>query len=231
MTVPRKTRYLRYSAELVVVFLGVFLGLLAENYRESVRERADERVSLDGLILDLDVDREDMRGNLQRTESGLLSAPWLLEHADARSIDHDSLAHHVAQFQQTSVFNPNTSEYTALKSAGRINILQDSGFRQRLTKLYESYSYIHGQHAKSHDQVVVALGFIARYVRTDFVADDPFPEIRIIEDPRLVLSEPSFLLAVSRSVVSRRVLVSAYKDGLEDIAFLQAQARISLGRD
>ena len=46
----RKFRVGRYAAEFVVIFLGVWLSLLAEEWRQAQEERATESSALVGLL-------------------------------------------------------------------------------------------------------------------------------------------------------------------------------------
>lgn len=125
MTQRRFKRVAQYGLELLIVFVGVWLGLLAENYREKRHEIADEQVSLERIARDLEFDQRDMTGSLRRAQSGLASAQWLLDHSDTAEAMQDSLRVHLEQLQFISVFVANTSEYTSLRSAGRLNIIRD----------------------------------------------------------------------------------------------------------
>jgi len=120
-----------------VASLGVWLGLVAENYRQERQERPEERVSLARLLRDLDFDLDDMSGNLERAEWSHRAARRLLDAtADPMSVSRDSAEYYLNQFQRRTILAVNDSEYTALFSAGRINVIRDIDLRQRLTELY-----------------------------------------------------------------------------------------------
>ena len=225
MTLPRNAQYLRYGAELVVVFLGVFLGLLAENYREFRRERADELVSLARIVSDLEFDREDMTGNLERTRVSHEAARWIMDRADTEGVEPDSIAYYLGRLQHTSVLNTNTSEYSALVGAGRLNIIQDSDFLERLTQLYESYPWIGGLHAADRQYLNNAMERIAPYVRVVWVSEVGLIQIRLVGDPDAILSESRFLLGVSMMIGRRNILEDQYRQMLDEIEVLQGRAR------
>jgi hypothetical protein len=209
-----------------VVFFGVWLGLLAETYRESRQERAAERVSLSRLARDLAVDRRDMSGNRQRASEGLAAAIWILERGDSSGIARDSLEYYLTVLQQTSGLSANTSEYTALKGAGRINILRNAQFRQRLTQLYESYPFIQQLHDGDNSWLRDALRPIAPSIRIgapDESGPAPgFGRVRVVGDTRDVLGQPDFLLAVSELAMYRSFLEARYGDALQEIDELKA---------
>jgi hypothetical protein len=218
----------RYLLELIVVFFGVWLGLLAEDYRESRQDLMAEHVSLARLVRDLEFDRQDMTGNLQRTVDGRAAAVWLLERTDATAVDRDSLAHYLHRLQYISLLVANTSEYTALKSAGRINIIRDTDLRQRLTQLYESYPFVAQVHEMDNSELRGALELIAPYVRFGLPDESGFPLVRVIGSPGDVLGQPGFLLALSQLVGFRDVLEVRYGQMLSEIEALRAQVMAQL---
>jgi len=227
------SRLLRYSVELLVVFLGVWLGLLAENYREVRQTRAAEQVSLGRIIRDLEVDHEDMLGNLGRATKGRLAAVWLLERADATDVSRDSLELFLTDLQESSILSANTSEYTALKSAGRINIIRNPDLRQRLTQLYESYPYIEQLHDGDNAWLKDAMVHIAPYVRVGpprgTGADPGFGSIKLAGAAGDVLGQSEFLLAVSQLALYRFVLEGRYEQMLDEVKELQRLAELERG--
>lgn len=230
MAESRKLPSARYAIEFAVIFLGVWLGLMAENYREYRQERADEQVSLQRLIDDLGHDVSDINGNLQRTEASHQAARWILARADRLDVPRDSLAHYLTRLQFTSLFIPNTSEYSALKGAGRINIIENEDLRQGLTQLYESYPYVNELHSNDTQQLIFALDQIAPDVRLGIVDETWFPPVRVISDPSRILSEPRFLRATAMMIHLRNLLEDQYRQKLSEIDRLQELAREQLDR-
>jgi hypothetical protein len=211
-----------------VVFFGVWLGLLAETFRESRQEGAAERVSLGRLARDLAYDHRDMSGNRQRASEGLAAAIWILERADSSGVARDSLEYYLTVLQQGSILNANTSEYTALKGAGRINILRNAEFRQRLTQLYESYPFIQQLHDGDNSWFRDAMAPIASFIRVgppDGSGPAPgYGRVRVVGDSGHVLGQPEFLLSVSWLATYRSFLVARYGEALQEIDELQALA-------
>ena len=68
----------RYGPELIVVFVGVWLSLLAEDWRQNRVDAATEIASLRRIAADLGADLADLRFNLERAESGVIGGLSLM---------------------------------------------------------------------------------------------------------------------------------------------------------
>jgi hypothetical protein len=128
----------RYGFELVVVFLGVWLSLMAESFRQNRILAEAERESLQRMVRDLADDLADLDGNLFRAEHGIQGAMWTLAHREAPVAPMDTLAQMLAQMGPCSNLGENRSEYVSLQSSGALNIIRDPELRQEIVALYES---------------------------------------------------------------------------------------------
>jgi hypothetical protein len=130
----------------VVVFLGVWLSLLAESWRENRVDAAAERAAIARLVRDLDFDVRDLEGNHNRAVAGFEAADWLLGHETLQDQNPDTVAQKLWPVLACSFFIENASEYTALKSSGRLGLIVDADLRQRVVELYESRSFMKWAH-------------------------------------------------------------------------------------
>jgi hypothetical protein len=228
----RKRPILKALVGFLVFFLGVWLGLLAENYREDRQERADERMSLERLISDLEWDHRDMTLNLQSVEAGYAASRWILEHSDTRGVDADSLGYYLTELQHGVILTTNPSEYTALRSSGRINIIRNVELRQRLTAVHEwQYPYLRTIHEYDAAQQDWAMRQVSPFVRTGLALEDSYvPPTRVVGDPDDILSEPYFLRGVGVTALCRDVLVRYYESFLRENEELRDLALAELGR-
>lgn len=224
-----RSRVARYAAEFFVVFLGVWLGFMAEDLREDRRDRADERIALARILSDLDQNEADLRGNLERARAGDSAAVWLLENADRAGVDPDALAEQLRRLQYYSVLGANTSEYAALKGAGRLGLIRDEGVRELLTRTYEFYSVLALGHERENVELRRAMVAVAPYVRRGVPDASQFPTLRLVGDPRDVLQEPIFLTSVAELASLRRFLVGAYERSLDRIEQLRERISTELG--
>jgi hypothetical protein len=133
----------RYGvSELLIVVAGVLIALTADGWLQRRNLRTAERASLSRLANDMQVDIDDISGNLARTRRGSEAAIWLMERRGEPFPTPDSLSRRLTDFTACSILSANTSEYTALKSSGQLTNLRDAAFRQRLVNLYEQYPYV-----------------------------------------------------------------------------------------
>jgi hypothetical protein len=73
---PRLWR--RGLVEFIAIFLGVTLSFLAEDWRETLRDRAEADRVLAGLVADLESDQSGLRDKIQIDSILLQSGQWLL---------------------------------------------------------------------------------------------------------------------------------------------------------
>ncbi len=125
-------RVRRYGFELIVVFIGVWLSLLAESCRQAAIESRDEQTTLQRLALDMVDDTADISGNIDRATHGIEGATWVLSFRHSPSFPSDGLAENLAKLGPCSLPGWNASEYTALKGSGRLNLISDPGLRQKI---------------------------------------------------------------------------------------------------
>lgn len=144
MKFPRKVQ--RYGLEFLTVFLGVSLSLLAENWRQRRAETSAQHNSLAQLYSDLAAEETDMTTNLDNARKGLQAARYLV--AGVRGHDPDSISDALTNLGQCSFFIPYTSEYTALKSSGRLTIIEEASLRQQVVAFYEYDPFVQWLHER-----------------------------------------------------------------------------------
>jgi hypothetical protein len=135
-----------YGLEFLTVFLGVTLSLVAENFRQQRSDLNAEHNSMAQMYSDLRAEDADMQLNLGTARLGLQSARLLA--AGARGHSPDSISAALTGLGQCSFFIPSTSEYTALKSSGRLAILEDPRLRESIIRFYEGDSFAEWLHER-----------------------------------------------------------------------------------
>jgi hypothetical protein len=145
-------------------------------------------------------------------------------------VDQDSLSKYLTLLQSSSVFVPNTSEYTALISSGSINILRDADFRRRLTQLYEFYAYVNVLHEAEVDANLRAFEAVAPELTFDAPDTSIWAPVRASGDAQTLLTDPIFSQKTAYLAMIRAPIRSFYETGIETIQELQAQARRSMHR-
>jgi hypothetical protein len=128
----------RYVAEFFVIFLGVWLSLLAEQWRQGREDLGAERLALEGMVQDLGLDLLDLTSNVNRARPALESASWLGERRRVRGVSDDSVAAALTELGPCSFPQWNTSQYSTLKSSGGLNLIRTPGLRTQISEYYET---------------------------------------------------------------------------------------------
>ena len=227
----------RYVAEFFIIFVGVWLSLLAENWREGVADSRTEHASLQRMAEDLASDSADLGINLDRANVGVSWGLWILERGIAASAPGDSLARALLAVQFCSGFIENSAEYEALRNSGRLGIIADANLRRGVVSLYESRAFIHSLHARdcSYNETVFSL--VAPHVSTavlpevldageeasDGFLDSSRPRITSVLGRTALLGDPEFLSRLTELVAYRRFLASQIQEQITATRLLRAE--------
>jgi hypothetical protein len=209
----------RYGVELIVVFVGVWLSLLAEGWRQDRQEARGERESIARLSRDLEFDVRDLRSNLVRAESGIAAGTWLLTH-DLRSVTPDSLGAMLWPLRACSRFIENASEYQSLKAAGKLGLIKNADARQRLVELYESREFLKWMHeidCQESSALFEAISPLVEYrdLRAGETTDRLTPRISRVLAPDRLLRDAGSRNRVTELTVVRRRIVAEITDAIK----------------
>ena len=133
----RRVPWLRLAAELGAVFLGVTLGLLADDWRESRTDRRDDEEALLAFLADLaadSVDLNNLRSNMEVDDS---SAMWIRQRLGQPGVDVDSAALRIIAIFDAQSYQGPRATYAGLRSAGRLGLIGDDELRRAITNYYE----------------------------------------------------------------------------------------------
>jgi hypothetical protein len=125
----------RRLAELVTVFLGVALAFLAENWREELADRRDERVAVAGLLADFRRNAATLEG-LRLAQGRLVTSAAALQATLADTQDQtmvsvpDTLL--IAMIGGAGGYRPVRGAVDALISSGRLEVISSAELRQAI---------------------------------------------------------------------------------------------------
>lgn len=136
-TSPARLPWLRFAAELGIIFLGVTLGLVADDWRRSREDRRDEARALSELLADLAADSIGL-ADLQRL-LGVhdTSAMWIHQHLDDSESDPDSAALMMLAIYNMETYQAPRATYAGLRSSARLALIRDLDLRRGVTHYYE----------------------------------------------------------------------------------------------
>lgn len=221
---PVEGRSLRkYGTELVIVFVGVWLSLAAEGWRQGRNDSLTARGSTARIAQDLDSDLADLQLNLNRARAGVDNARWLLLRGVAPDAPVDSLQRALSATQFCSVFIENRGEYAALRNSGRLGIIDDADLRQRTVQQYEARVHLRFNHARDCEITATIFELMAPHVEVQEPPEergiDGFPDA---SRPRVVEIVDAGELLNDRRFRSKLVELVSYR------AFLMRQIALEM---
>lgn len=133
----RRIPWVRLLAEFGVIFLGVSLSLLADDWRQSRTDRTDERMALTELLADLRADSADMGSLRIGAQDDAKAALWIYQSLGEDDLNQDSLAANLRTIYDWYVYKAPRATYAGLRSTGRLTLIQDDQLRREITTYYE----------------------------------------------------------------------------------------------
>jgi hypothetical protein len=213
---------LRYGAELVVVFFGVWLSLVAEDWRQNQADASTARASISRMAADLASDVGDLEINEVRAGDGVTLGRWLLQHGVTADAPTDSVNNALTAVQFCSMFVENNAEYVSLRNSGRLGIIRDQALRSRIVAHYESRRFIHSLHEVDCDNNVTVFNLMAPFVSvgeldqavrpgeraSDGFRDSSRPRVASVVNPPALLRGVEFRAQLTNLVSYRQFLLS-----------------------
>ncbi|MFM8348577.1 MAG: hypothetical protein ACKOAR_11105, partial [Bacteroidota bacterium] len=133
-----KTNLLRYGGEFLIIFLSITLTWWVDDLRQDLEDRRQEKRHLTNLMKNLETDSlniiREMEG-MENSRKGLNDLYTRLDRSGTNPVD--SLERYIIPLIVVPEFHPAKSEYEALKSSGRLTLIQDDDLSENLMELYE----------------------------------------------------------------------------------------------
>lgn len=126
----------KYFFELVVVIFGVYLGFMANNYSEELKQKEYIDATIKEMYVSLGQDIQDAVLNKKGHESGLKSINYFSRIFRGERIDKDSFDLNLINLTRSFVSIQNTASFETLKSKG-LNLITSDTLRTKIIKLYD----------------------------------------------------------------------------------------------
>jgi len=133
----RRVPWIRLLGEFAVIFLGITLSLLADDWRQSRSDLEAERRALQGLLADLEDDSvglEELRSQVARHDR---AAMWLYQRRGDPGVDADSVTQYLGATQGLDVFRARRASYSGLLSTGQLGVIEDEALRREIITYFE----------------------------------------------------------------------------------------------
>ena len=234
----RQARLRRYAAEFVVIFLGVWLSLLAEQWRQGREDRESERLALEGLLQDLEVDVADMSGNLKRADRSVEAASQILALRSGIERPASDLAPMLTELGPCSFPQWNTSQYAALKASGDLNLIKNRVLRASIARYYEGLSGLQWLHEVDCAESRGLFDELSRVVELGIQGAEPEPGrtrefsavVARVEDPAGLVNDLVLMDRVAKLTAHRSFLRTWIQQELNRAEALRAEIAEELDR-
>ena len=138
---PRRTPWTRYGLELVVIVVGIMISFLLNEWRQGLKESAQERRLLENLHADLRSDSLAIRAEIQAIDASVVAAKRLSMH-DSISVPPDSIRTYLWRTLVYSAVPFNQVTYRELLTTGKADLLQDEDLLRQLMELHEQHYFM-----------------------------------------------------------------------------------------
>lgn len=139
--------WLRLLAEFGVIFLGITLSLMADDWRQSRIDREAERHSLQEVLADLTADSanlDDLRRHMARHDR---DAAWLYSRLGEVGVNADSAVVQIRSLHDAPRYQARSAAYVGIRSTGQLGLIRDDALRREIVEYYEEWQpYILGLH-------------------------------------------------------------------------------------
>jgi hypothetical protein len=134
-----------YLFEFLMLFLAVFCGFLAENYREHVVEHEKERQYIESLIADLKSDQQVLVTHIAHVNEGISmmdSMVTILNTPQLITGNTDELYFLARLAPRLHPLSTNTRTYEQLKNSGNFRLVRNLTTSNKIMTYYEKFPLI-----------------------------------------------------------------------------------------
>lgn len=121
-----RKRWHHYLWEFIMLFIAVFCGFLAENFREHLVERQREKQYMESLLMDLKKDNEELANNMKAGEKIILYRDSLITELNKRPLKgRENLLYHYFSGASMGIgFHYYDRTVYQLRSSGEFRIIR-----------------------------------------------------------------------------------------------------------
>jgi hypothetical protein len=134
-----------YFFEFLMLFLAVFCGFLAENYREHIVEREREKQYVESMIADLKSDQQVLVQHIVHLNEGILMMDTIvniLKAPEQVSTHTGQLYYLVRLAPRLNPLSSNTRTYEQLKNSGNFRLIRNLVSSNKIMAYYEKFGLI-----------------------------------------------------------------------------------------
>jgi len=133
-----KINWLNHIIELVVVFFGISLAFMLNNWREDAKNNQLENQYLDSFYDEIVYSNTKLDTNIKRNKAKIEYLKKSIELIQQDNLPEDSTLVVISHMVQISLFIPKTITYESIKNSGNLNIIENYEIRTKIIGFYES---------------------------------------------------------------------------------------------
>ena len=122
--------------EVIIIVFAVSLSIWLHGWAEGLKDKKEEREFVVGLKQDLQEDIKEMRADLAWYEKAKLGLQYFERVAGGEPLQKDSFASFQWVLFSFAQIEPRSSRFEALKSSGKMNIIEDKELQLAITDVY-----------------------------------------------------------------------------------------------
>jgi len=126
------------SLEVLIIVFAVTISIWFHNWSDKLQERKEEKIFLSGFRKDLLGDIDNIKASLDFYENSYAGMHYFAKVGAGDSLSNDSLNKYASIFFSSTTLDPHISRYEALKSSGKLGIIENTDLLNNIIDLNES---------------------------------------------------------------------------------------------
>ena len=124
--------------EILIIVFAILLSLFLERRRQNQEDHHLEKKFLQGLKVDLTKDLDELKSASSKWISMRDAAKYFLKPQQTLLLSSDSTDFYAYKLFHNVYFFPNTNSYEALKTTGKLNVIENEQLQNDIIDLYQT---------------------------------------------------------------------------------------------
>ena len=129
-------------AELTVVVLGILIAFQIEDYWTYLEEREEERISLQGILIDLEEDAARLKASTDRRRKQVVSIESFVQYLQTENKTAQSFAEHYRPVVWINTYYPVLTTYQGMQNNGRLYLVSNQAVANALTEYEKQQTFL-----------------------------------------------------------------------------------------
>ena len=130
-------KWLKLLLELLVVFAGVTVGFVLNNFREERVSRKSEQIYLENLLINLRADSAEIVNHIEANTNNVEVTREAVSSFRDQSINHDLALEALSVMVTYNDISLQDATYQSIVGSGNLSIIRDIEFRMQLVEYYQ----------------------------------------------------------------------------------------------